>query len=276
MTEISEQLLTILYDTLVDDDEDIRGLGAAVASLILCNNSSQPAEARATLSLSTYSAKRALLHYLSSKYQRSTTLVLGAIWRLTGLNESIDVAVRSKLMHPSQNMESNEMDVFFAQLTPVSTLLENATQQQNVVFEEEKQNLYLDPVVEAEAWAQVLIDVEEEAWSSGVAAALKLWTESGLSCLLNAIEDNVEGPLGLTSKADVHALFMRVLLMARVLVLSRLVGTAKWSKSKEGLSMSVVSADLQSLYERGRHQDLHQLILSRIERILKEIGISVG
>ena len=267
-------MLTIIYDSLVDDDEDIRDSGAKIVSSILSNGSPRLVETGARLSLSPCSASSALLQYLSSNYSKSTTLVLEAVWRLTSLAESIEVAFRTDVMHTTKDMASFDMKAISLRLTPVSVLFERATQQQNVVFEEEKQNLYLDPVMEAETWAQILVDIETEAWPSGLAMALRFWTESGLVCLFHAIDESVEGPLGLTSRADVFALFMQVVLVARVLVLVDSIGPAERQPFKEELDMSMITANLENLYERGQDRDLHPLILGRLRRILGEVGIA--
>ena len=265
-------MLTILYDTLVDDDEDVRDHGAKVVSSLLSSSASKSAYTCTRATLSPCSAKSRLSQYLSSTYSRSATLILEAVCRLIGTAEIIDAGPRTELLHIVKRGVPVEINAANLRLTPVSVLLERAMQEQNVVFEEEKPNLYLDPVTEAETWAKIILNIKTEAWLPGLPATLRVWTESGLLCLLHALDEYVEGPLGLTSRADVHALFMQVVLMTRVLILSFSDCLAGRQGIEEEFQICNMTTSLKHLWKRGQEKDMHPLILDRIQRVLQEIG----
>ena len=265
-------MLTILSDTLVDDDEDVRIHGAKAVSLILSSNAQSITDRGASLSFSPSSAKIKLLEHLSSTYSQSVTLILEAIWRLTGLSDSIDVVVRTDMTQMTKTAAMTEEDTFDLRLPPVSKLLEKATYLQNVVFEEEKQNLFIDPVTEAESWAQILINITLDVWPPNLTINLRDWTESGLDCLLNALEEGGDSSLGLTSKADVYALFMQVVLMTRVLLLVGPRSLKEHQDSHRDGDHLRMAKRLRNLFERGQKQDLHVLILDRVQRVLEEVG----
>ena len=204
-------------------------------------------------------------------YSQSATLLLEAVWRLTGTAASIDVVSRTELISMMESGGLIDASPKYLQLTRVSVLFEGATQQQNVVFEEEKQNLYLDPVIEAETWAQVVIDMEPKAWPSGLAATVKDWIEDGLLYLFHALGENEDGPLGLTSKADVFALFSQVISMARALLLAFSKRSAESLVRKGVCNMYGITIKLETLIERGQEKDLHPLIIDKVQRILWEV-----
>ncbi len=270
-------MLAILYDTLVDDDEDVRIHGARVVSLILPNGPSTTTDGPVTHSLSPSSARLRLLEHLSSNYSHSKTLVLEAIWRLTGLSESINAAERIDIIQKTK--EAALTNTFGAELqpTPVVVLFERANHPQDVVFEEENPNLYLDPVTEAEAWAQVIIDVNEDARQPNMFAALRYWTWCGLSYLTSVVGAKMDSSLGLTSKGGVYALFMQVVLTARVVLLASVSSSDRKVDLPRGVPADIMDnswfiKSLRDFYECGQKIDLHPLILDRTRRILEEIG----
>ena len=258
--------MTILYDTLVDDDEDVRSHGASVVSVILSAEGVDHRETSARLSLSPPSARLRFLQYLSSTYSKSVGLVLEAIWKLPGLAPFPDVVRRVELTRMMENGVLIKIDATNLQLKPVSALLENATRDQDVVFEEEKQNLYLDPVTEAESWAQVLVKIEPEVWPPGLAETLSHWAVQGLRILCDELDKKEDGPIGLTSKADVFALFMQVLAMTDALLIvfrSDSLGNPVYDDS-----MSTILLQLEILCKVGQEKALHLSIIHKARAII--------
>lgn len=264
--------MILLYDTLVDDDEDVRDHGAVIVSSILSAHLSKRTNTSTSLSLSPPSARHKFLDHLSSNYSRSAALLLEAVWRITGMAATVDPASRIELTRAMQNGALVEVNASSLQLPAVSILLESAIQQQDVVFEEEKQNLYLDPVMEAESWAKVAIHMEPTAWPPGLADTLKNWIDDGLRSLVKALDEIGDGPLGLTSKADAFALFMQVLIMVKVLLLAFKAPSTKVSILRDTTDMSSIIKQLNSLSEHGKAKDLHPLIIDRAQGILAEVN----
>lgn len=263
--------MTILYDTLVDDDDDVRSHGASVVSAILSAEGTDHLQTPTRLSLSPPSARLRFLQYLLSTHNQSMRLVLEAVWRLLGLTPTTDVVRRVELMRMIEDGVLVMIDATNLQLKPVSALLENATREQDVVFEEEKQNLYIDPVTEAESWAQVLVKIEPEIWPPGLAETLSHWTAQGLRILCDELDKKGDGPLGLTSKADVFALFMQVLAMTDALLIifrSNSLGIPVHDDS-----MSTILLQLETLSKIGQEKALHPLIIHKAQTIIRKANV---
>lgn len=242
-----------------------------MVSLIMSTSSSL-ADGHLSLSFSPASARLMLVDHLSSKYPRSIRLVLEAIWRVIGLSESLDVVHRTDIKRKLNNAAAIEEEDLDLRLPPVSQLLEKASYTQNVVFEEEKQNLFLDPVTEAESWAQVLVNIPSEIWPYGLKGTLRTWTHSGLECLSSALDKCKDSSLGFTSKADIYALFMHSILMARILVVVPAGDSKKFHDPRTDGERESTIQKLEDFYKQGQRRDLHPLILDRVARVLEEVG----
>jgi len=246
-----------LYSTLIDDDEDVRDQGAvAVSSLLSAAESDPSTENALTLSLSPPAAKRRLLRFLQARYRTSGSLCIAAIERLTGLQ------VTSGVMPPSLNSDL----VTRMKLRPVAAISMDAQKPQLAVFVEEKQNLYINPVEEAEVWSELLMGLDSEAWDDKVAIALQLWTTNGLSHFLNTLKERKDRPLGLMSQPEIYTLFVRVVLCAKVLM-SLPVSASANESAMENLCKGL----LEDLLELGQSNGLHMLLLDRLEQVLHQV-----
>ena len=155
-------------------------------------------------------------------------------------------------------------------LRPVADFSLEARTTSTVVFVEERQNLYIDTVSEAESWAGLLLQLDPDAWPSRLVSDLETWSVEGLEHIIETLQEGVDGALNLTSKAEVFTLFTRVLQAAKVVIMRR--GT---HPSREGNGKEHVCARLlEKLLDWGRSRQLHDLLLYRIETILEEISRS--
>ena len=95
-------------------------------------------------------------------------------------------------------------------------LLEGLKKSSNVLFEEEKQNLYIDDIREVEVWSYVLKSIEPP--DEGHLNSLGDWVLTALQDLSDYLNQKVDfdGPLGLTSQADTLTLFLRATELAGV------------------------------------------------------------
>ncbi len=148
-------------------------------------------------------------------------------------------------------------------LRPVAHLSLEAQTTSTVVFVEEKQNLYIDSVSEAEDWAELLLRLDPEA------SELETWTVEGLSHILNSLQSSIDGALSPTSKPEVFTLFSRVLLASKVLIMRRGPPVSPKGKDREQSCVRL----LEKLLDFGRSRLFHDLLIYRIETILLEIGI---
>lgn len=152
-------------------------------------------------------------------------------------------------------------------LRPVVDLALEARTTSTVVFVEERQNLYVDTVSEAEAWAELLSRLELGAWPLSLASQLELWTMEGLTYILETLQENIDGALSATSEPEIFALFTRVLLAAKVLIMRGELHVSPKGKGKEDVYVAL----LKKILVLGRLRLFHDLILHRIEVILGEI-----
>lgn len=245
-----------LYDTLVDDDEDIRDQGAATVSLLLSAfQTNRSVKHVSNRSLSPPAAKRRLLQYLNEAYRTSRTLCHRALEKLTDsqLSSSGDAVSRSR---------DDEGEI---KLRPVAEILAYAHKPQLAVFVEEKQNLYIDSVEEAEVWAKVLVGLDPDAWNAKLAAPLETWTMEGLLHLIQTCKENKDAPLGLTSKPGIYTLFIRVILSAEILS-----SRTEVPLTEGHMSGDVFIALLRELLELGRRARLHDLLIRRLGTMLGE------
>lgn len=250
-----------LYDSLVDDDEDVRDQGARVASTILSViTSTVPDHGITNLSLSPPAAKKRLLQLLCEGYRTSMLFCVESVRRLTGMNSALDSA-SAKTQDDELHSKQGKSVLY---LRPVADLSLEARTASTVVFVEEKQNLYIDEVSEAESWAELLSQLDPDVWPSSLASDLETWTLEGLAHILEILQNGVDGALSPTSKPEAFTLFTRVLLAANVLILRYDTAMTSMGKGKEHVCVGL----LKKLLDLGRSSLFHDLLLYRIETII--------
>lgn len=247
----------------------MRDQGARVASTILSVFASTATDTgTTTLSLSPPAAKERLLRFLSESYRSSVLLCVESVRRLTGMDSVLDSA--------SANMQDDEAQIEQAEAVlrfrPVADLYLEARTTSNIVFVEERQNLYIDTVSETETWSQLLLRLDPDAWPSSVAADLGTWTVKGLAQLLTTLQSDVDGALSPTSRPEVFTLFTRVLLAAKVLIVRWETRAPAEEKGQEQACVGL----LEKLLELGRSRFFHDLLFYRIEKIVEETSQSHG
>ena len=239
----------VLYDTLIDDDEDVRDQGALTTSSLLSAVDNRHSHDRSTnYSLSAPAAKRRLLQFLEDNYRTSTCMSAKAVERLTG----------QQLAHYAGNLSQKSQalsPVTAFKLRPVIDIFLEAQRPQEGVFAEEKQNLYVDAVQEAELWASTLVRLDPDAKSASATGALELWTTEGLSYLLTTLRNVEDGPLGVTSNPEIYTLIMRVVLSAKTLIAKKEIGDASYRSL------------MKQLLQMGENTSLHDLLIDHITHI---------
>jgi hypothetical protein len=257
-----------LYDTLVDDDEDVRNYGAKTVSSLLSAMFKDPTTGSSPgLSLSPPAAEHILQSCLQEGYQKSRAIFVEAARRLVGLKSTCHTT-----SYTLNGLIKDDANGVASQLRPVAELSLEARMTQLAVFVEEKQNLYLDTITEADTWALLLVRIDAAAWDPDLTRTLESWTIDGLLHLLQMVENsNDNGALSPTSKPEVYTLYMRVILAARVLMTQTSQSSSN-GKAEEHPCKPL----LEKLYNLGKQHLLHDLLLERIHFILDELMHSTG
>ncbi|KAI9723327.1 MAG: hypothetical protein M1812_001210 [Candelaria pacifica] len=239
------RLLLVLYDTLVDDDEEIRDEGAEVASTWL--------RMEEEMSLMPLAARSALLEFLASRYANSKELCLEALLRLAGPQPST---------RQSGGVSADDLsDGVIAYFHPPDLLFETAKKEDTSLFVEEKQNLFVDEGKEAESWACVLRRCCPSTVSGDVRVQFETWLEEGLSVMLESIKSNVDGPLGWTTKPEIFLLGIRFILGADVIM--------QWARSeKNGISRQPIRTTLEKIASHGQRNAMNGSWQRHLEMVL--------
>ncbi|KAL2181602.1 putative death-receptor fusion protein-domain-containing protein [Thermothelomyces heterothallicus CBS 202.75] len=172
-----------LYDSLIDDDEEVRETAAVAASAIMGTPAIAP------------TAADSLVPWLLRQFGESTEFQSRVICRMVGQPYTDDEHL---------------------QLVPAEDQLHKAMDFDDSLFAAEEQNLFIDEVRETARWRGAFVEMLRLAGSSnGPLGCLKKWVESGLKCLIGITRTEKEdGPLGWTSDQHVFAVCARILLCA--------------------------------------------------------------
>lgn len=162
----------LLYDSLNDDDEEIRYIGASIVSSI-ASVSEIDDGAESCGELCPLAASHWLVDYLIEHFGRSRELVVAGLQRM--------------LCQSKERIESLEFE-------PMEALLESSFSNDNnaKIFVEEEQNLYIDYVREAALWASILRKTTDDA-HSGFVSALRRWSTNATASLAEH-KERIETP----------------------------------------------------------------------------------
>lgn len=221
-----------LYDMLNDDDDELRDMAAPIASWVLSNSSVFP---NRIVDLAGIPARESLVEFLSTNYNKQHTLFHHAVRRLMN------------------NVIVSDGGPF----VPFETLLGEHLKESTVLFEEERQNLFIDDVCEIDIWSAVLKRMDRSVFDEKTVINLRVWVSKGLECLETLFTSSGEqdGAIGWTSKAEVYSL--GVLLFS---VASLLIATGE-EDNDSGVNLSKT---LEKLYTKGQSLALHPHWLLRI------------
>lgn len=259
-----------LYDLLSDDDEDVRDKAARVASSFLSLSIGDADSPK--ISLMPPVASQSILKYVKTELNESGFLFAEAASRLTGTcslfrcGPLVTTRPRASDDETNNNIgKASEVEwIPSVCIRPAPGMMQKARQQDTALFAEEKQNLFSDPVKEAENWALVLMDMNPLGKFGSIISALENWTIHGLEMLVETADSEEDGPLGWTVKPDVFSLGMRILLAAEVQL--------HWLKSglNRNKSLERILDLLRTLLDIGTEKLLNGIWLWQIEGILLE------
>lgn len=193
--EILPCLIT-LYDTLNDDDDEVRELGAQIVSSIVGKN------------LIPLAGCEEFAEWLRLKYPQDQMFGWNTICRVTGSDDFIFHGAYAGLSSPEDQLSA-------------------AMEQDDALFVEEEQNLFIDEVREARLWSEILLRNFKMLESEGSGEQywqqythLAKWIMDALQ-KLNELMEKDDGPLGWTAKPSMFAICTRILLVSNALLESK-------------------------------------------------------
>ncbi|KAK4149214.1 putative death-receptor fusion protein-domain-containing protein [Chaetomidium leptoderma] len=172
-------VLSALYSSLIDDDDEVRAAAANAASSVIGTPAVAPA------------AANGLVPWLQEQFGESEAFRSRVVYRMVGQSS------------PSQEQDGRE-------LIPAEDQLRRALDFDDSLFAAEEQNLFIDEVRETTRWRGAF-DARSSEASLG---CLRTWVEAGLKCLIGLAKKKEDGPLGWTSDQHVFAVCARILLCA--------------------------------------------------------------
>ncbi|ROV99157.1 hypothetical protein VMCG_06652 [Cytospora schulzeri] len=231
--------LLALHNTLTDDDDEIRDVGA-IAAAFITSDGSGGGEARHRnhhpQPLVAVDAADALLSWTRRRLGRTNEFKAYAACRLVG-----DPLVAVDIGVQDLSAWTSPREQFAGALTVDESL-----------FAVEEQNLFIDEVRETNRWAGIFREMEWDVDTvqgpdgaermvlvmDSSLTALKAWAEGALEVLVGQVAGD-DGPLGWASRADAFALCHRVLVCGRVM--ARLLREADQGATVAGLLSRVVN-----------------------------------
>ena len=251
---------------LNDDDADIREKGASIVSWVLSDASSFSPAGSTTLSLSHLAAKSRLSGFLIAQYNDSAALCKQAVGRLTGVSTVAGHFMLSCNLKDtvSKSAESghDRLGTQALELPNVRLSLREARKEDTALFVEEKQNLYIDEVQEANHWARFITKLSSSAIDRDSAHKLEVWALQGLAALTEMAEAEIDGPLGWTTKPEVCTLGVRIIYAVEVILHWAGMGIASVLEGE-------IREALAALHGVGEKSLLHSLWLQCVENSLQ-------
>ena len=235
-------LTTVLYDTLNDDDDEIRDAAAFAASRLL-NAHSAPTSPPVVPAVPILTAHR-LAAFFKTHFSASTDLVREGLRRLT------DTPFRARVFG-----------------TPFAETFAAEREEDTTLFATEKQNLFKDPTLDAVFWARVLACVEPRAVPGDLRGGLFTWVRSALEVFVETAGREEDGALGWTSKVEVFTLGVRVLCAADVVL--------SWEGGDDSEDGVVVRRLLVEFGRGGGESGVHGLWMEKVGRVLERSVVAV-
>ena len=243
-----------LYDTLVDDDDEVRDKGAAAVSALLSgvdmfeNGDRDTKSSESESTFTALAAKPKLVRFLLDQYPSSIELWLEAMHRL----------VRTKSLDRPLGVDKKTP----LRLGSARGRFQESIREDTALFAEEKQNMFIDEAQEAATWLDVLVNLKISKVDDFIASELTTWIIEGIQEMLTKAESEIDGPLGWTSKPEVFALGMTFILAGQAVIrlsAQRILHT----------DTDLLRKQLRRLLDLGQEKSLHPRWLRAIQETLK-------
>ncbi|KAL4803456.1 putative death-receptor fusion protein-domain-containing protein [Aspergillus unguis] len=243
------EIYLILYDLLNDDDEELRDLAASTASCILSYSCVSPDKA---VALSPLNASEMFASFIAKTYADSQLLVTRAIRYILGLEPRVGDSTSG-----SRHSRAGVLNPM-----PVSKITAELRQESTILFEEEKQNLFIETIREIDVWSSVLTKLNKEAYDQQTLNEVYGWICDGLACLSDILSspNGEDGLLGWMAKPEAYTLGVRVISLAVVLTSEQFSALGLLEDAN-----TVLGQRLKHLLDTGKSGLLHIDLLERIE-----------
>ncbi|KAL4939613.1 hypothetical protein BDV06DRAFT_33661 [Aspergillus oleicola] len=247
------EIYLILYDLLNDDDEELRDIAASTASWVLSYSSVSPNKA---VTLSPMNASELFVTFLAENYHASQLLSTRALRYILGLEPRVGDSGSGK----------------GTSLMPVSYITSELRKESTILFEEEKQNLFIESIREIDLWCGVLTRLagpSASAYNDQLLSDVFTWVSNGLDSFSDILSspDGEDGLVGWVAKPEAYTLGVRVVSLAGVIASREFGGLASGILGSEG-DVQAILEKLKRLLEAGKRGLLHVDLLERIEQAL--------
>ncbi|OOF99394.1 hypothetical protein ASPCADRAFT_393269 [Aspergillus carbonarius ITEM 5010] len=238
------EIYLVLYDMLNDDDEELRDLAASTASWVLSCSSVSPEKA---VDLSPLNASELLSKFITENYTNSRLLCQRTTAYIVDQEPRLSISTPKYASIPSR--------------------LSDLRKESTILFEEEKQNLFIDEVREVDVWSARLRQLSEASYDEPSLDALFNWTSTGLSYFgdIFAKETEKDGLLGWASKPETFTLGVRLFGMAGAVV-SKDSAAAKLLGPER---VEILKGKLRVLLASSKGSLVHDDWVSRIQAALE-------
>jgi hypothetical protein len=223
-------LAVVLYDLLNDDDDEIRDLAASTTGNLL--RAQGDGAVKNTVPILT---THRLAAYLVNVFPTSQYLAKEALRRLTHT--------------PSPHH-------LFS--TPFADTFAQERKEDTSLFAQEKQNLYKDDALDTILWSRILLSLSVDAVPQSLRMGLTNWVLDGLTILKRTAEEEGDGALGWSTKAEVFTLGMRIFCASEVVV--------RWG----GQERVEVLKRVRGFADVGVERGVHGLWMERVEGVLNK------
>jgi hypothetical protein len=244
-----------VYDLCVDDDEDIRDIGSKLTQKILA-----PQGGKSGISLAPLVASQRLSENLVARFPQSQVLAIEALRRFWGCDTTDAKTPRTMSPRTAITLAQSETDV---------------------LFREEKQNLFIDPASETVIWARVLRKMPSTALPRSLRKEFASWVAEGLRVLTETPESGTDLPRSLSSQPEVFALGVRVLYGAEV-VLTWLRASSRRSTDTEkvlaclGRFVDGVPAASSGVWSEIARRVLREYAIARLSSLHKTMSTMIA
>jgi hypothetical protein len=212
-----------LYDTLNDDDDEIRDAGAKIVSKMM------------GICLVPMAAAEKLLPWCFQLLGDEKIFCLAVLSRLTG----------------------SEGTLFDSQ--PAMEQLQLAIKSDDALFVEEEQNLYVDQVREMFNWNAQVVVAKGPLWEQ-ILDQLAAWAADGLTEILSLVEFHA---FGWTSKPKVFSICMRIILGAKLVLSRNdgIVAIETHGPAAVVQHTRLLTVKMERLLALGENRKIHPVLL---------------
>ena len=261
-------LISILYDQLNDDDEDIRSIAQETAYYVMGNAASKRQWA---LPLSSLAARRQLVGLLAVRNCEDLRLVRLCLLHLAG--NSLGEVLPSQVT----------VNMIFG--VSVAERLEVICSSMDDLFAEERQNLYVDELEEIEVWSELLHRCRFSTLPQRWMQVILNWTSNGLDVVMTVVQSGKEQtkqtgmlasklsqahPLGPTYHQDILELCLRVIKLAQVLCQAPRHVESSGAGDERCEAQTAMKRTLKTLKAEARDTRLHHKVVQALADIATE------